>query len=221
MSAVWHGRRLARRGPGDEAAGRQCAPSVARRAALCRRGDSARDAGNGYQGGDRTALACRAPEQGGKASAHGEDQSRQPRRRTRRRRDDPHHLAADQGQADPPLPRRRPRVLRPRRREPRRHQRQGDGRRGRGDQEARRRRQVRHHHPRRGAGEGIQPQEDVEVAERHDPQHPRRRDLPRADHLQERAAPGARLDPADRRSAATPSATSTAPPTSRCPARAG
>ena len=47
--------------------------------------------------------------------------------------------------------------------------------------------------------EGVQPQGDVEVAERHDPQHPRRRDLPRADHLQERAAPRARLDPADRR----------------------
>ncbi len=36
-------------------------------------------------------------------------------------------------------------------------------------------------------------------AERHHPQHPRRRDLPRADHLQERAAPGAGLDQADRR----------------------
>ena len=47
--------------------------------------------------------------------------------------------------------------------------------------------------------EGIQPQGDVEVAQRHDPQHPRRRDLPRADHLQERAAPGARLDAADHR----------------------
>ena len=33
--------------------------------------------------------------------------------------------------------------------------------------------------------------------ERHHPQHPGRRGLPRADHLQERAAPGARLDPAD------------------------
>ncbi|MFG3594161.1 NADP-dependent isocitrate dehydrogenase [Bradyrhizobium sp. RDI18] len=37
----------------------------------------------------------------------------------------------------------------------------------------------------------------MEVAERHHPQHPRRRDLPRADHLQERAAPGSRLDQAD------------------------
>jgi isocitrate dehydrogenase len=30
--------------------------------------------------------------------------------------------------------------------------------------------------------------------ERHDPQHPRRRHLPRADHHEERAAPGSRLD---------------------------
>ncbi len=34
--------------------------------------------------------------------------------------------------------------------------------------------------------------------ERHHPQHPGRRHLPRAHHLQERAAPGARLDAADR-----------------------
>ena len=32
------------------------------------------------------------------------------------------------------------------------------------------------------------------VAQRHHPQHPRRRDFPRADHLQERAAAGAGLD---------------------------
>ena len=51
--------------------------------------------------------------------------------------------------------------------------------------------------PDEGAGEGIQPQEDVPVAERHHPQHPRRGDLPRADHLQERAAAGAGLDAAD------------------------
>ena len=61
----------------------------------------------------------------------------------------------------------------------------------------RRRRQMRDHHARRGAGEGIQPQGDVPLAERHHPQHPRRRHLPRADHLQERAAPGAGLDQAD------------------------
>ena len=53
-------------------------------------------------------------------------------------------------------------------------------------------------HARRGAGQGIQPEADVAIAQRHDPQHPRRHDLPRADHLQERAAPGAGLDPADR-----------------------
>ena len=34
--------------------------------------------------------------------------------------------------------------------------------------------------------------------QRHDPQHPRRHGLPRADHLQKRAAAGAGLDPADR-----------------------
>ena len=68
--------------------------------------------------------------------------------------------------------------------------------------------------------EGIQAQEDVEVAQRHHPQHPRRHHLPRADHLQERAAPGARLDRSPSSSAATPSATSTAPPTSWSPARA-
>jgi isocitrate dehydrogenase len=44
------------------------------------------------------------------------------------------------------------------------------------------------------ARRGIRPEADVEVAQRHDPQHPGRRDLPRADHLQERAAPGAGLD---------------------------
>ncbi len=37
------------------------------------------------------------------------------------------------------------------------------------------------------------------IAERHDPQHPRRRHLPRADHLQERPAPRSGLDQADRR----------------------
>ena len=68
----------------------------------------------------------------------------------------------------------------------------------RGDQEIRRGRQMRHHHPGRGAGGGIQAQEDVEVAQRHHPQHPGRGDLPRAHHLQECAAPGAGLDPAHR-----------------------
>ena len=39
---------------------------------------------------------------------------------------------------------------------------------------------------------------DVPLAERHDPEHPRRRDLPRADRDLERPAPGAGLDEADR-----------------------
>ena len=38
-----------------------------------------------------------------------------------------------------------------------------------------------------------------QLAERHDPQHPRRGDLPPADHLPQRAAAGAGLDQADRR----------------------
>ncbi len=63
---------------------------------------------------------------------------------------------------------------------------------------ARRRRQVRHDHPGRGPGRGVRAQEDVALAQRHDPQHPRRRRLPRADHLLERAPAGARLDEADR-----------------------
>ena len=67
--------------------------------------------------------------------------------------------------------------------------------------------------------EGVRPQGDVEVAERHHPQHPRRGDLPPADHLPERAAPGARAGPSRSSSAATPSATSTAPPTSSSRAR--
>ena len=58
-------------------------------------------------------------------------------------------------------------------------------------------RQVRDHHARRRPREGIQPQGDVALAQRHHPQHPRRRHLPRADHLQERAAAGAGLDQAD------------------------
>ena len=66
------------------------------------------------------------------------------------------------------------------------------------DQAARRRRQMRHHHARRGAREGIQSQGDVALAKRHDPQHPRRGDLPRTDHRPQRAAPRAGLDAADR-----------------------
>src|SRR6478672_10209580 len=56
----------------------------------------------------------------------------------------------------------------------------------------------RHGHARRGPRRGVRPQEDVAVAQRHHPQHPRRRGLPRADHLLERAPPCARLDQADR-----------------------
>ncbi len=39
---------------------------------------------------------------------------------------------------------------------------------------------------------------DVPLAQRHDPQHPRRGDLPRADRDRQHPAPGARLDQADR-----------------------
>ena len=42
-------------------------------------------------------------------------------------------------------------------------------------QEARRRRQVRDDHPGRGARRGVRPQEDVALAQRDHPQHPRRR----------------------------------------------
>jgi isocitrate dehydrogenase len=62
------------------------------------------------------------------------------------------------------------------------------------DQEIRRGREMRHHHPGRAAGRGIRAQTDVEVAQRHHPQHPGRRDLPRTDHLPQRAAPCAGLD---------------------------
>ena len=84
-------------------------------------------------------------------------------------------------------------------------------------QEARRRRQVRHHHAGRSPREGIQPQEDVEIAEWHDPQHPGRRDLPRTDHLLRTCRAWCRAGPSRSSSAATPSATSTRPPTSCCP----
>jgi hypothetical protein len=72
-------------------------------------------------------------------------------RRTRRRRDDPDHLAVDQGQADPALPRHRSEVLRPGHRAPRPDRRPGDGRRRQRDQAVRRRRQVRDDHAGRGA----------------------------------------------------------------------
>ncbi len=133
-----------------------------------------------------------------RSSGPEQDQSPQPRRRARRRRDDAHHLALHQRQAHPAVSRRRPEVLRPRHRAPRRDRRPGHARRGPRDQAVRRRREVRHDHARRGARRGVPPQEDVEVAQRHDPQRARRHGLPRADHLPQRAAPGAGLDPADR-----------------------
>ncbi len=89
-------------------------------------------------------------------------------------------------------------VLRPRDREPRRDRRPDHGRRGQRDQAARGRRQVRDDHPRRGAGRGVRPEGDVPLAERDDPQHPRRRHLPRADRDLQRPAAGAGLDQADR-----------------------
>ena len=55
----------------------------------------------------------------------------------------------------------------------------------------------RHHHARRGGGEGGSTAGDVSASPNgYDPQHPRRRPLPRAHRLQERAAPGAGLDAA-------------------------
>ena len=128
---------------------------------------------------------------------HGENQSGQSGRRNGRRRDDPDHLAIHQGQADPSLPRCRPDVFRSRHPEARRNARPDHHRRGGSHQEGRRRGEMRHHHAGRSAGEGIQPARNVSLAERHHPQHPRRRDFPRADHLQERAAAGAGLDQAD------------------------
>ena len=56
---------------------------------------------------------------------------------------------------------------------PRRHQRPGHDRRGACDQGRRRRRQMRDHHPGRGAGQRIPSEGNVEKPERHHPQHPR------------------------------------------------
>ena len=128
---------------------------------------------------------------------YGENQGDQPHRRDGRRRDDPDHLEVHQGQADLPLSRHRPDVFRSRHAKARRDARPDHHRCRRGDQEGRRRGEMRHHHAGRSAGEGIQSARDVSLAERHHPQHSRRRHFPRADHLQERAAAGAGLDPAD------------------------
>ena len=56
--------------------------------------------------------------------------------------------------------------------------------------------------------------------ERDDPQHPRRRHLPRADHHVATCRGWCRAGPSRSSSAVTRSATSTAPPTSGSPARA-
>ena len=68
--------------------------------------------------------------------------------------------------------------------------------------------------------DGVRPEEDVEVAQRHDPQHPRRRRLPRADHHVATCRGWCRAGPSRSSSAVTPTATSTRRPTSWCPARA-
>ncbi len=82
-------------------------------------------------------------------------------------------------------------------REPRRDRRPDHRRRRQRDQGVRRRRQVRDDHARRGARRGVRPQGDVPLAQRDDPQHPRRRHLPRADRHLQHPAPGAGLDQAD------------------------
>ncbi|CAA9393448.1 MAG: Isocitrate dehydrogenase [NADP], partial [uncultured Rubellimicrobium sp.] len=127
----------------------------------------------------------------------GEDQGEDPGRRARRRRDDQDHLAVHQGPADPALPGRRAGVLRPGHRAPRRDRRPGHRRRGQRDQAPRRRRQVRDDHARRGPRRGVRPQAHVPLAQRDDPQHPRRRHLPRADRHLEHPAARARVDEAD------------------------
>ena len=105
-------------------------------------------------------------------------------------------------------------------REARRDGRPDHRRRRQRHQGVRRRRQVRDDHPGRGARRGVRPQAHVPLAQRHDPQHPRRRHLPRADRHLQHPAPGARAGRSRSSSAATPSATSTAPRTPRSPARA-
>ncbi len=69
-------------------------------------------------------------------------------RRTRRGRDDPGHLGRHQGEAAAALPGHEARLLRPVRQPPRRDRRPGDDRRRPGHRQARRRREVRDHHPR-------------------------------------------------------------------------
>ena len=81
----------------------------------------------------------------------------------------------------------------------------------------RRGREVRDHHARRSARQGIRPQADVAVAERHHPQHPRRHDLPRADHLPATCRAWCRTGTSRWSSPATASAISTARRTSTFP----
>ena len=88
------------------------------------------------------------------------------------------------------------------------------------DPRGRRRRQMRDHHARRRPREGVQPQEDVAVAERHDPQHPRRRRSSASRSSARTCRAWCRAGPSRSSSAAMPMATSIAPPTSGSPARA-
>ncbi len=120
----------------------------------------------------------------------------------------------------PGLSRPRSRILRSFDRESRRHKRSGHRRRRECHQEARRRRQMRDHHAGRSARQRIQSEADVAVAERHDPQHSRRRDFSRADHLPQRAPSRARMDAADRDRAPCVRRPIRARPTSGCPERA-
>ena len=120
----------------------------------------------------------------------------QSRRRARRRRDDQDYLAVHQGQVDPALPGYRPQVLRPVHPEPRCHRRPDHRRRRERDQAVRRGCEMRHDHAGRGPGHRVRAQEDVALAQRHDPQHPRRRGLPRADRGLQHPAVRAGLDPA-------------------------
>ena len=87
---------------------------------------------------------------------------------------------------------------------PRRHRRPGHHRRRQRHQAARGRREMRHDHPGRGPGHRVRAEEDVAVAQRHDPQHPRRRGLPRADRGLQHPAVRARLDQADHHRPARP-----------------
>ena len=110
-------------------------------------------------------------------------------------------------------------VFRPRHRAPRRDRRPGHRRCRRSHQEIRRRRQMRHHHAGRGAGEGIQPQADVE-ARRTAPSATSSAAPSSASRSSARTCRGwCRAGPSRSSSAATPMATSTAPPTSRFPGK--